>query len=190
MDPQSARRKACSAEEYLAIERLAEERHELIAGEILARPRGSRRHALIAANLVGGLGNPLRDRPCLVVGSHMRVAAATVGLYTYPDVVVVCGGAQFIDEGEDTLTNPGVIVEVLSPTTESYDRGKKFEQYRAIASLTDYVLVSQEALLVEHFVRQPGGAWLLTEHRAGDRLTFDSLGCSIPLAEIYLKVLA
>ena len=114
----------------------------------------SREHNLIAANLVRRIGNQLDGRPCETYTNDMRVLVSQTGLYTYPDVIVVCGEALFLDENEDTLLNPTVIAEVLSPTTEAYDRGKKFGHYRRLESLREYVLVAQDEVLVEHYVRE------------------------------------
>lgn len=189
MAPNAEPTKRYTVEEYLEVDRHSEERQEYFDGEIFAMTGGTRRHTHLAANLVRTLGNALLDRPCMVLGADMRIAVSESNLYTYPDVVVVCGLAKFTDEREETLLNPSLIVEVLSPSTESYDRGRKFEHYRTISSLTDYVLVSQDAPLVEHFVRQPSGSWLMTEYRAGHVLTIDSLGVSIAIDEIYRKVL-
>ncbi|MBK7977862.1 MAG: Uma2 family endonuclease [Deltaproteobacteria bacterium] len=173
--------------EYLELERRSPERHEYFEGEIFAMTGGSRRHTQLAVRIAGLLDAALHDRPSMVLGSDMRIAVASSSLYTYPDAVVVCGPATFTDEREETLLNPSLVVEVLSPSTESYDRGRKFEHYRTIASLVDYILVSQDAPLVEHFVRQPSGSWLLTDYRAGRSLVVESIGVSISVDEIYRK---
>ncbi len=188
MPPTAEPKRMLSAEEYLELERHAEDRHEYFRGEIFAMTGGTRRHTQIAVNLASELRAALRDRPCLVVGSDLRIAIPALDLYTYPDVAVVCGPARFTDEREESLENPGVIVEVLSPSTESYDRGRKFQHYKAIPSLEHYVLVSQDGPLVEHFARQAGGGWLMTEHGRGERLELKALGVSIAVDEIYLKV--
>jgi Uma2 family endonuclease len=176
--------------EYLAMERASREKHSFFRGEIFAMSGGSRRHSLLAANVVGELREALRDRPCEVHTSDMRVKVQAAGLYTYPDVSALCGLPKFEDEHEDTLLNLALIVEVLSESTESYDRGKKFESYRLLSSLGDYVLVSQDEVLVEHFARQADGSWLLRELRAGDVLKLATLGCEAAVDEIYLKVFA
>ena len=121
--------------EYLALERAADAKSEYLDGEIVAMTGGSRAHSLIAANLVRELGNALRERPCEVYGSDLRVSVALAGLYAYPDVTVVCGQPTFTDDERDTLENPTVIVEVLSPSTEGLDRGAKFTRYRRLPSL-------------------------------------------------------
>jgi Uma2 family endonuclease len=177
-------------EEYLAFERASEQRHEYLAGEVFAMGGASRLHNLIVTNLVRELSQKLKDRPCFVYANDLRVEVdADEGLYTYPDVVVVCGEQELRDDHEDTLLNPAVIFEVLSPSTESYDRGEKFTLYRKLPSLTEYVLVSQSRPLVEHFVRRPDGQWLLSD-AAGLAAVVElpALECRVELAEIYDKV--
>jgi Uma2 family endonuclease len=121
----------------------------------------------------------------------MRVQVSATGLYTYPDLVVVCGERKFLDDNRDTLLNPTLIVEILSPTTEAYDRGKKFSHYRTLESLQEYVLVSQDRVQVECFKRQSAGQWLLTAaSRPDDAVCLDSVGCTLPLADIYEDVAA
>lgn len=176
-------------EEYLAFERASEERHEYLAGEVFAMGGASRLHNLIVTNLVRELSQRLKDRPCFVYANDLRVEVDAEGLFTYPDVVVVCGEQELRDDHEDTLLNPTVIFEVLSPSTESYDRGEKFTLYRKLPSLTEYILVSQNRPLVEHFVRRPNGQWLLSD-AAGLAATVElpALECRVELAEIYDKV--
>ena len=177
-----------SPEEYLALERKADFKSEYLNGFITAMSGTSREHNLIAGNLLSHLNSQLRDRECEAYMSDIRVLVDSTGLYTYPDVVVVCGEPQFLDKEVDTLLNPTVLVEVLSPSTESYDRGAKFAHYRRIESLRDYVLVSQDQMLVEHFTKQSGG-WLMTPlERPEELLELKSVGCKVPLAEIYRKV--
>lgn len=172
------------------MERAAEIRHELFRGEVFAMAGATRGHNLIATNFVAELRNALRQRRCEAYSSDMRIRIPATGLYTYPDASAVCGEPRFEDEHRDTLLNPQLIVEVLSDSTEGCDRGKKFEQYRTVPSLTDYVLVSQKEVLVEHFTRQADGAWALRERRAGERVDIGSLRCSVAVDEIYLKVFA
>lgn len=175
-------------EEYLALERAAEFKSEYVNGEIFAMAGATREYNLIAANVLAGLHGQLTARPCEVYGSDMRVQVSDTGLYTYPDVVAVCGGARFEDEHRDTLLNPSVLVEVLSPTTESYDRGEKFAHYRRLASLQDYVLIAQDKVRVEHFARQ-GGQWLLTEASDVDgTIHLAAIGCTLALRDVYAKV--
>jgi len=178
-----------TVEEYLAIERRAETRSEYFDGEMFAMTGASPRHVLIVSNLVGELRQQLKPRPCLVLPNDLRVHIPTTGLYTYPDIVVVCGDLQLEDEQLETLLNPTLIVEVLSPTTEAYDRGKKFEHYRTIASLAEYLLVAQDEPRIEQYVRQPDGRWLFTAFadREGT-IALPSIQCQLSLAEVYDKV--
>jgi Uma2 family endonuclease len=179
-------------EQYLALERQALEKHEYHDGSIFAMAGASRRHNLIATNLCREISSRLRDRPCEVYIGEMRVCVAPTGLYTYPDVVAVCGEPRLQDAEMDTLLNPTVIVEVLSPSTEAYDRGGKFAHYRRLESLREYVLVSQDRVRVERFTRQgegEGAGWLLDEFsRPEDVLRLASIACEVPLAGISEKV--
>lgn len=175
-------------QEYLAFERKSQTRHEFFDGEVFAMAGGSFSHGVIIGNVAAILWNALKDRPCSVVPNDMRVLSPS-GLSTYPDVVVTCG-PEFDDERKDTLLNPMVIVEVLSRTTEGYDRGRKFKNYRTITSLRDYILVSQHQSLVEHFTRQQGtDHWVLTTYDAPDsHIDIPSLGLHLPMAEVYSQV--
>jgi len=175
-------------EEYLALERAAEYKSEYLDGEIFAMSGASERHNDIVTNIVWQIRSAFRGRPCRVWGNDMRVRVTTAGLYTYPDVVVVCGAREFADDQRDTLLNPTVIFEILSPSTEGYDRGKKFAHYARLPSLTDYVLVAQEEVRVEHFQRQ-GDSWLLTAFTSLDEtLGLASLASDLPLNLIYENV--
>ena len=175
-------------EEYLALERKAPFKSEFYRGEIFAMSGASREHSLVAGNFYRVLGNQLLDRPCEAHIADMRVRVLPTGLYTYPDVVAVCGEPRFEDDQVDTLLNPSLIVEVLSPSTEDYDRGKKFDHCRRIESLREYVLVSQDRVRVERFTRQ-GEDWVLTiiEQRKAT-LGLASVGVDIPLRVIYARV--
>jgi Uma2 family endonuclease len=176
-------------EEYLAFERASPERHEFLAGEIYAMSGASRRHGLITGDTFGSLRDQLRGRPCEVHVADLRVRIEASGLYTYPDVVVVCGEPQFLDSELDTLANPALLAEVLSPSTADYDRGGKFAHYRTLPSLAEYLVIEQEKVLVEHHVKQPDGSWLLTESRdLGATLELPSIGCRLALADIYERV--
>ncbi len=175
-------------EEYLALERKAETRSEYVNGEIYAMAGASREHNLIALNLAAELRTQLRSRSCETYVSDMRVRVKPTGLYTYPDVVVVCGRARFDDKELDTLVNPTVLAEVLSPSTEAYDRGGKFAHYRYLESLQEYVLIAQDRMQVEHFARR-GSQWLLTAYNRPDEvLALPSIECALPLQEIYARV--
>ena len=176
-------------EEYLERERKAEFRHEFYDGIIYAMSGGSSPHALIITALGREFGNAFKKRPCWVATSELRVRVARGGLYAYPDAVILRGEATFADAQKDTLLNPTLLIEVLSPSTEAYDRGFKTEQYRKIESLREYALVSQSRPHVEIFRRQPGGGWLLSEFTGLDTACrFESVDCTIPLAEIYDKI--
>lgn len=176
-------------EEYLAIERQAEYKSEYFNGEMFAMSGASVRHATIVANLMYLLVGQLRGRPCKTYANDLRVRISPTGLYTYPDVIVVCGQEQFADDQKDTLLNPALIIEVLSDSTKDYDRGGKFEHYRSLPSFEEYLLIAQDRCHVEHFIRQPQGRWLLAEtNRIEDTLQLSSISCSLALAEIYDKV--
>ncbi len=165
------------------------QRSEYYRGEMFALAGASRRHNLITGNVFGELHVQLKQRLCEVYQSDMRVKVSTSGLYTYPDVVATCTEPRFEDEHGDTLLNPQVIVEVLSASTEAWDRGRKFEHYRAISALSEYVLISQDRCHVERHSRQPGGQWLLWETSTpGDVLMLESIKCTLQIAEIYAKV--
>jgi Uma2 family endonuclease len=175
-------------EAYLALERVAVEKHEYLDGEIFAMAGASEAHNLIVANLLIELGRQLKGRPCKVYPSDMRVAVRPRRLYVYPDVIVTCGKTELEDQHLDTLLNPTVIFEVLSSSTERYDRGGKFESYRGIASLAEYVLVSQEKVHVEHYARQPDGKWMLSEASLIDAtVELPAIGCRLTLSEVYDK---
>jgi len=177
-------------QEYLAQERVSEIRHEYFAGEIFAMVGASRNHNQITLNIAAILHAQLKDRPCLAFVNDMRVRVDQTGLYTYPDLSVTCEEPVFEDDHSDTLLNPQVIVEVLSESTEKYDRGAKFQNYRKLDSLCEYVLVSQEKPLVERFVRQDSGQWLLTATETLDAtVLLEAVRCNLPMAEIYAKVL-
>jgi len=184
----AASRLRYSPQEYLARERTSPIRHEYDNGEIFAMAGASRRHNLIAENLSREIGNQILDRPCEAYSSDMRVWIEATGLYTYPDFVVVCGEPRFQDSDLDTLLNPMVVAEILSATTEAYDRGVKFGHYRRIPSLREFVLISQDRMLVERYTRQ-GEDWLLTELTRPDQvLRLESIGCEVPLSRIFAKV--
>jgi Uma2 family endonuclease len=176
-------------EEYLARERTVQFKSEYLNGEMFAMSGASRAHNLIAGNVNGELRGQLRDRPCEVYQSDMRVKVSRTGLYTYPDVAIACDGPQFEDAHVDTLINPTVLFEVLSESTEGYDRGKTFEHYRKITSLKEYVLIAQDECHVERFTRQPEGRWILWESDDPEAvLQLPSIGCELKLSEIYAKI--
>jgi Uma2 family endonuclease len=174
--------------EYLALERKSEIRSEYIGGRMYAMSGASRRHALIASNLHGEIWMRLRGRACEVYMNDLRVKVTPTGMYTYPDIVAVCGEVLLEDGHFDTLLNPTVIVEVLSESTEAYDRGEKFAHYRRLETLREYVLVAQDKIRVEHF-RREGEEWILSEVSGPDAtLHLGSIDCDIALSAIYEKV--
>lgn len=178
-----------SPEEYLRLERVAEWKSEYIDGEMFAMAGASQRHVLIATNLARELGNLLREGPCTTYAADLRVATDRLRHYTYPDVVVACEPVQFVDERRDTITNPTLIAEVLSESTEKYDRGAKFERYRSVTTLVEYLLVSQDRVHIELYTRQASGAWVLREwNDAGAGIDLASLKCLLSIREVYAKV--
>lgn len=175
--------------EYLAFERASPHKHEFYAGQIYAMAGGSRSHNLIVGNIMRELGTQLRKRNCTLYPSDMRVKIEQIGLYTYPDITVVCGEELFEDEQQDVLLNPTVLIEVLSNSTERYDRGKKFKNYRTIPSFVEYLLVAQASYSIEHFVRQPDGQWLMSEaDQLEHTIVLESIHCALQLADVYEKV--
>lgn len=174
--------------EYLEIERHSEIKHEYIDGRMYAMSGASRHHVTIMVNIATSLKLQMRGRDCRVYTSDMRVKISSSGRYTYPGVAAVCGEGRFEDAEVDTLLNPTAIVEVLSKTTEIYDRGEKFDHYRTIASLREYVLVAQTSMRVEHYVLRDG-QWVFSALTAAEeRLSLPSIGCEISLADIYENV--
>jgi len=175
---------SCSRDEYLRLDERSDGKHEFFNGEVFAMTGGTFDHAAIGLNVATTLAASLRDGPCRPMNSDMRVHTPS-GLDTYPDVSVFCGEAELTDQ-QKTLLNPVVIVEVLSPSTRSYDRGDKFALYRSISSLRDYLLVDSEQVLVEHFRRLDSGEWLLHEfHAADETVALVSVGVILVLREIY-----
>jgi Uma2 family endonuclease len=178
-----------TAADYLALERQADTKSEYLNGFIYAMSDASRSHNRITVNLTAALHAQLKRKPCEPFTGDMRVKVSPTGLYTYPDVVVVCGEPRFEDQHVDTLLNPTVIIEVLSDSTEAYDRGEKFAHYRALESLTDYLLVAQDQPRIEHFRRQPDGQWLYSAADGLDsQVAIANIGCVLQLAEVYERV--
>jgi Uma2 family endonuclease len=172
-------------QQYLAFDRAAEFRNEFLDGEIVERSGANLRHAGLQMNLIGELYTALRGAPCEVFGSDLRVRVSS-RMYTYPDLTVVCGKPIPPDDREDILLNPAVIFEVLSPSTERYDRGVKLRRYREIESLTDYILVDQDQIRIEQFTRCDENTWTLHDYQRMDEvLLIASIGVSLPLASIY-----
>lgn len=175
-------------DEYLAFERAAEEKHEYIDGEIFAMSGATREHSRISLQIGAELLRALRRRKCETYNNDMRVYIPSSRRYVHPDASVVCGKPTFRDNKFDTLMNPRVIVEVLSASTEDYDRDDKFTHYKTISSLAHYVLASQTEKLVEVFTRQADGSWSLETYRAGQKMVLSALECEIGIDEIYADV--
>ena len=179
-----------SPQEYLELERQAEYKSEYVNGEIFARSGASEEHNLIVGNVFAALHTQFRGRPCKVYASDMRVKVSPT-VYTYPDVVAVCGEARLEDAQLDTLLNPTVLVEVLSSSTEAYDRGEKAEHYRRLPSLAEYLLISQDKPHLEHYRRQADGRWLLSEAGALHAdISLPAIDCTLRLAAVYDRVFA
>jgi Uma2 family endonuclease len=181
--------KRITPQEYLIRERQASTKSEFYRGEVVEMVRGTANHSLIAANFVGEVRNALKDKPCTVFNSDLRVQVQSTGLYTYPDATIVCGELEFDDDQRDTLLNPTVIVEVLSDSTEKYDRGKKSNHYRQITSLKELILIAQDRPHAERFTRQTNGDWLFHEQKEMNAdFELKSLGISVAMSELYRGV--
>jgi Uma2 family endonuclease len=184
--------------EYLAFERAADERHEYLDGYLYAMAGESLSHAIICTNLVGTLQVQLRGTPCLPLSKDMKVRSSPLpqtprfrkGLFSYPDLVIVCGEPLFHDAHRDILLNPKVIIEVLSPSTEAFDRGGKFLRYQTWnPTLTDYVLVSQEAPIMEHFIRRDDESWSYYVYQGLERqVSIASVSCALRPADVYDRI--
>lgn len=178
-----------TSEEYLHSERIAPFKSEYVNGAIVAMAGATVDHNRISANVLASLRTQLRPRPCEVFGSDMKVRMDKANIFRYPDISGLCGPILFHDKTQDAYCNPSVIIEVMSPSTEALDRGEKFMLYRLLDSLREYVLISQDRMKVETFVRGPDGRWLATTYdEASDSFDLRSLGCSLTLAEVYEKV--
>ncbi len=179
-----------SPEEYLEFERGSADRHEFIDGQIHAMAGESLAHSQVCTNLSGEARTALKGKPCQVLSPNMKVRTSNASLFSYPDVTIVCGEPRFHDSKTDVLINPTVVFEVLSPSTERYDRTTKFMRYRmGNETLIDYILVSQEKPFVEHFTRQEDGDWRYRSYSSlTDSFEIESVECSLNLAEIYDRV--
>jgi Uma2 family endonuclease len=176
-------------DEYLEIERKAEFRSEYYRGEMFARERARLPHVQLSSHAFGELALQLRDRDCLPVGSKVRLCVKASDFFAYPDLTIVCGEFQFLDDTEDTLLNPTVIIEVLSEATEAYDRGRKFELYRGLDSLKEYVLISSLEVSVECFTRGTGATWTFRATTdLADTVHLRSVDCHLALADLYERV--
>ena len=181
----AAVRTRLSEQEYLDFERLSPEKHEYADGEIFAMSGGTYEHSAITSNIVRELGNALADRLCRALESNMRLKVPATGRYVYSDASVFCGRPEFTDATRDTLLNPRLIVEVLSDSTEAYDRGDKFAGYRSIPSFQEYVLASQKQPRIEVFTRQPDGSWTLRIYGPGERAALASIESTLEVDRIY-----
>ncbi len=181
--------KTFTPDEYLEMERNAVQKSEYYAGEIFLMAGASPNHNRIAGNVYTEFNTGLRGHTCEAFNSDQRLYVKKNGLYTYPDVMAVCGRIEYDNRNSDAITNPALIVEVLSPSTANYDRGGKFELYRDISSFQEYVLIHQDKVHIEHHRRDEQRRWLLTEYKDVDAsLLFESVGISIPLQRIYERV--
>jgi Uma2 family endonuclease len=178
-----------TAEAYLAFERAREDRHEFINGQVVPRAISDLTHNEIMVNLVGAIHPGLRGNRCYIL-MLMRVRVLTTGDYLYPDLVGFCGDSDLEDAHEDTLLNPALMIEILSPETEAFDRGRKFELYRQMPSVQEYLLVSSDSPLIEHYARRDDTTWVYTAHSGLDAqpIALASIGCTLQLAEVYQEV--
>ena len=183
-DPQ----KMYSATEYVAAENDAETKSEFFNGEIYAMAGATPTHALITANIIGALQQQLRGKPCRTYSSDLRVRVSETGAFVYPDVTIACPPLQFAEDDANALTNPVVVVEVLSPSTEANDRGAKWRHYQHLPSLRDYVLVAQNQKQVEHYERLDDGSWRYSVRENDGAVTLSSIECELNLDEVYERV--
>jgi Uma2 family endonuclease len=187
---EAARKLSCTFAEYLAVDEAGALKHEYLNGEIFAMSGGTPEHSQIAASVIRELGSQLRGRPCVVYTSDLRVRVLATGLATYPDVTVICGPLERDPANKNTATNPVVIVEVLSDSTEDYDREEKLSHYRRIPSLREYLLVSQHERRIEHLSRNDDGTWTLRDVAApATGVQLPSIGCALSLDEVYRDLL-
>lgn len=180
--------KKITVSEYFEIERNSLEKHEYYEGELFAIAGAKKKHNLIVSNLIISIGSQFKGRPCSVYPPDMKVAVDKYNHYTYPDISIVCGESKFVNESEDSLVNPKVIIEVMSDSTEKYDRGKKFQSYRNISSLEEYVLVSTENKKVELFTKSSDDKWVFSESNESGIIKLASIDCVLNLDDIYDKV--
>ena len=177
-------------DEYLAMEDASTEKHEFIGGQVYAIAGASFAHNQIAANSLIDIGSFLRDKQCRIYGSDLKIHVKTESGFVYPDLSIVCNGPQFLEDRKDIVTNPSVIIEVLSPDTYDHDHGKKFMLYRQLPSLREYILISSMAMGVEKFVRNDSASWMLTEcYKTEDVLSIESISYQTTLAALYRDVI-
>ena len=178
-----------TVEAYLERERVAPFRSEYADGEVFAMSGGTVQHNVIAVNLSAELRQQLKDRPCYVFSSDLKIWIAAADTFTYPDVSALCGEIEYRDDGQDVITNPSLIAEVLSDSTEAYDRGEMFARYRTLPSFREYLLLSQKRMRAELYVRQEDGSWILKVFEAPDDVVeMASIHCSVHLGDLYHKV--
>jgi Uma2 family endonuclease len=185
-----ARKPTMTYAEYFAFEDKSAERHEFLNGEAFAMGGGTIEHARLIGSAIGALTTALHGRPCCVYSSELRIRIRPTGLTTYPDISVVCGKAEVDAEDPHAIVNPTVVVEVLSDSTEAYDRGEKAAHYRHLPSLREYVLVSQHRPRIEVYRKNESGRWELYEYESGSRVELASVGCTLAVDEVYRDPLA
>ena len=191
MEAPAIQSRRATVEEYLRFEAESSDKHEFSDGQIIDMAGGTIEHSLIISNTIGELRAALKNKPCIVLESNMQVRIARKHAYRYPDASVVCGEPQLDTAltGRRTLLNPKLIVEVLSPSTEGIDRGKKFSDYREIPSVEEFVLISSDEPMIEVYYRQPDGVWRFTPARGMDSaITLSSIGITLKLSEVYAGV--
>jgi Uma2 family endonuclease len=175
-----------TVEQYLAIERAAEFRSEYLNGEVFAMAGGGVNHGLIATEVISRINEQLRGKPCAVAGSDVRLFCRPANVLTYPDAFVFCAPRRYLDGEKDTLVDATVIIEVLSPSTQNYDRGEKFRFYRGLPSFREYLLLAQDAIRAEHHVRQDDGSWVFRELNGPEAaVELKSIGCRLQLGTLY-----
>lgn len=175
-----------SEKDYLEAERLAIEKHEYHKGEIFAMSGASIAHNKIAMNTSVDIATKLKGKKCQPYGSDLRIHIPKNTLYTYPDISIVCGEIETTDDKFDTVTNPSVIIEILSSTTRNYDKGEKFTLYREIDSLQEYILIDSERIMVEKFIRNADKSWQLTEYKTIEQsFSIETVGIEMQLTDIY-----
>ncbi|UHD14360.1 Uma2 family endonuclease [Thiocapsa bogorovii] len=179
-----------SFDDYLVAEReCRDQRHEYLDGEVFAMTGASWEHNVITANLVGELHARLKAHPCRVLSNDLRIYAVVANAVTYPDAAVICGAPEFYDQRRDTVTNPTLLIEVLSRSTEGYDRGGKFTCYRTLPSLRQYVLAAQNRQAVDVLTRETDQRWVLTLYDTVDQVVvLDAIDCAVPMREIYAGI--
>ncbi len=186
MSNQTRMQNRYTQQQYLDLEQQSEARNEFVGGEIIAMAGASEVHTTITLNIGAEFRAHLKGGPCRAYTSDLRLKCEETGLYAYPDVMVVCNGPEFADGRTDTIRNPSVIVEVLSPSTEAFDRGKKFANYRTLPSLREYILVSQNEARVEQYKRKGDGFWLFSETKGQEEhLQLETQNLKVPMTEIY-----